>query len=89
MITALSWVPRGHAAPFPRKYVFNEEEYDRISKLAKLELDEAKDDLAEARGNKPADDDDEDADKTTRAEAKTPADRDDDDDMFVHLYSCF
>lgn len=49
MITATTWVPRGYAAPFPTKYVFDEEEYARISKLAKLELDDAKEDLDEAR----------------------------------------
>ena len=49
MITATAWVPRGHAAAFPTKYVFDEDEYGRISKLAKLELDDAKEDLESAR----------------------------------------
>lgn len=49
MITATTWVPRGHAAAFPTKYVFDEDEYARISKLAKLELDDAKEDLEDAR----------------------------------------
>lgn len=49
MITATTWVPRGYAAAFPTKYVFDEEEYERISKLAKLELDDAKQDLEEAQ----------------------------------------
>ncbi|KAK3716645.1 rRNA-processing protein [Vermiconidia calcicola] len=49
MITATAWVPRGHAAAFPTKYVFDEDEYSRISKLAKLELEDAKDDLENAR----------------------------------------
>lgn len=49
MITATTWVPRGFAAPFPSKYVFDEDEYDRISKLAKLQLDDAKEDLEEAQ----------------------------------------
>lgn len=49
MITATTWVPRGFAAPFPNKYVFDEDEYDRISKLAKLQLDDAKEDLEEAQ----------------------------------------
>ena len=48
MITALAWVPRGHAAAFPTKYAFDEEEYARISKLAKLELDDAKEDVGRA-----------------------------------------
>ena len=51
MITATAWVPRGHAVAFPTKYVFDEDEYARISKLAKLELDDAKDDLENAKEN--------------------------------------
>ncbi|KAF2224945.1 WD40-repeat-containing domain protein [Elsinoe ampelina] len=49
MITAVSWVPRGQAAQFPTKYVFDEDEYERISKLAKLELDDAREDLENAQ----------------------------------------
>ncbi|KAL1305667.1 hypothetical protein AAFC00_007260 [Neodothiora populina] len=49
MITATTWVPRGFAAAFPTKYVFDDDEYERISKLAKLELDDAKEGLAEAQ----------------------------------------
>ncbi|KAK3045156.1 hypothetical protein LTS18_014437, partial [Coniosporium uncinatum] len=52
MVTATSWVPRGFAAPFPTKYVFDEEEYGRIAKLAKLQLDDAQEDLEEARAGK-------------------------------------
>ena len=49
MITATNWVPRGYAAAFPTKYEFNEDEYARIAKLAKLQLEDAEEDLAEAR----------------------------------------
>lgn len=49
MITATAWVPRGHAATNPTKYEFDEEEYDRISKLAKMELEDAQEDLEEAK----------------------------------------
>jgi periodic tryptophan protein 1 len=49
MITATTWVPRGYAAAFPTKYVFDESEYGRIAKLAKLQLEDAEEDLAEAR----------------------------------------
>ncbi|KAG9248540.1 WD40-repeat-containing domain protein [Calycina marina] len=49
MITATAWVPRGFAAPFPTKYNFDEEEFARIAELAKLELDDANEDLEEAR----------------------------------------
>jgi periodic tryptophan protein 1 len=49
MITATAWVPRGFAAPFPTKYTFDEEEFKRIADLAKLQLDDAKEDLEEAQ----------------------------------------
>jgi periodic tryptophan protein 1 len=49
MITATTWVPRGHAAAFPTKYIFDDEEYGRIAKLAKLQLEDAEEDLAEAK----------------------------------------
>lgn len=49
MITATTWVPRGFAAPFPTKYQFDEDEYDRIAKLANLQLEDAKEDLEEAQ----------------------------------------
>lgn len=48
-ITATTWVPRGYAATFPTKYVFDDEEYARIAKLAKLQLEDAQDDLDEAQ----------------------------------------
>ncbi|ESZ91000.1 transducin family protein [Sclerotinia borealis F-4128] len=49
MITATAWVPRGFAAPFPTKYTFDEEEFQRIADLAKLQLDDANEDLEEAQ----------------------------------------
>jgi len=49
MITATTWVPRGFAAPFPIKYSFDEEEFKRIAELAKLQLDDANEDLDEVR----------------------------------------
>lgn len=53
MITATTWVPRGFAAQFPTKYDVDEVELARISKLAKLQLDDAQEDLEGARnGNK-------------------------------------
>lgn len=45
IITALTWVPRGSAAAYPTKYDVDEIELARISKLAKLQLDDAKADL--------------------------------------------
>lgn len=49
MITATAWVPRGYAAQFPTRHEFNQDEYDRIAKLAKLQLDDAKTDLEDVR----------------------------------------
>lgn len=49
MITASVWVPRGAAANFPTKYDIDEKELARISKLAKLQLKDAEDDLDHAR----------------------------------------
>jgi len=56
MITAATWVPRGHAAPFPTKYVFDGDEYARIAKLAKLQLEDAQEDLDEAKAKERGDD---------------------------------
>ena len=50
MITAAQWVPRGVAAQFPTKYTFDEAEYERIAEIAKLQLDDANEDLEEAQG---------------------------------------
>ena len=49
MITASAWVPRGAAAAFPTKYEVDENELARISKLAKLRLDDAKENLEVAQ----------------------------------------
>jgi periodic tryptophan protein 1 len=49
MITATTWVPRGFAAPFPTRYNVDEAELDRIAQLARLQLDDAKEDLEDAR----------------------------------------
>lgn len=49
MITATAWVQRGFAAPFPTKYHLDDEELERISRLAQLQLKDAKEGLEEAR----------------------------------------
>ncbi|KAK4698087.1 periodic tryptophan protein 1, partial [Lecanoromycetidae sp. Uapishka_2] len=49
MITASLWVPRGAAAAFPTKYEVDEDELARISKLAKLQLEDANEDLDAAK----------------------------------------
>lgn len=42
MISSSTWVPRGYASEFPEKYELDDEEMERISAMAKLELSDAK-----------------------------------------------
>ncbi|KAI0192858.1 WD40-repeat-containing domain protein [Xylaria flabelliformis] len=62
MITTTSWVPRGFAAPFPSRYNFDEAEFERIAELAKLQLDDANEDLEAAQADKGTDHDHDDND---------------------------
>lgn len=70
MITTAAWVPRGFAAPFPQKYNFDEEEFERIASLAKLNLDDANDDLEEAKAKDGESSSDKDESKKTADDAK-------------------
>lgn len=63
MITASLWVPRGAAATFPEKYDVNEDELARISKLAKLQLEDAKEDLSDAQNGRQGETETEDSGK--------------------------
>lgn len=66
MVLATTWIRRGIAAQFPTKYDIDEAELIRISQLAKLQLEDAQDDLAEAQNvNGQATDSDEDEEHTT------------------------
>ncbi|ORY66026.1 transducin family protein [Pseudomassariella vexata] len=85
MITTATWVPRGFAAPFPTKYNFDEAEFERIAELAKLQLDDANEDLEEAQeqeggaqltGDAPEGTN---AKSSSREEDPNPIDIDDDD----------
>lgn len=49
MITASTWVPRGAAAIFPTKYKIDEDEIARISELAKLQLEDARESFKAAK----------------------------------------
>lgn len=74
MITATAWVPRGFAAPFPTKYTFDEDEFQRIAELAKLQLDDANEDLEEAKNQTERDgkhNDDEDSGSDAEEAPKT------------------
>ncbi|KAF3061129.1 putative WD repeat-containing protein C17D11.16 [Daldinia childiae] len=76
MITTSTWVRRGFAAPFPAKYDFDEAEFDRIANLAKLQLDDAKEDLEEAQEgeeNGVSGDDDDEEKKANEPDHKSSA----------------
>jgi periodic tryptophan protein 1 len=49
MLSATTWVPRGFPAEYPIKYELDEEEMSRISEMAKLQLEEAQEDLDQAK----------------------------------------
>ncbi|EEP81910.1 conserved hypothetical protein [Uncinocarpus reesii 1704] len=75
MITATAWVRRGVAAQFPEKYELDEDEINRISELARVQLEDAKIDLKAAREEKEDDDMDMDegnakAETSSKAEGK-------------------
>jgi len=71
MITTTAWVPRGFAAPFPKKYEFDEEEFERIAELAKLQLDDAKEDLEDAKVEEEAEKEDEQSEKKEKRKKKS------------------
>ncbi|GLA60733.1 hypothetical protein AtubIFM56815_002505 [Aspergillus tubingensis] len=90
MITTSAWVRRGVAAQFPTKYEINEEEMDRISKLARMQLEEAQGDLKAAQEDEEMEEDDkkegaddamEDDSKEEEKDEKKDGAADDDDDL--------
>lgn len=42
LISAVAWVRRGVAAEHPSKYAVNEQELERVSALARVELEDAR-----------------------------------------------
>ncbi|CDO54984.1 hypothetical protein DV451_003433 [Geotrichum candidum] len=56
IISSTTWVPRGFASEFPVQYDFDDAEMDRIAGLARLQLDDAKEDLEDEEENQPAGD---------------------------------
>ena len=56
MTLATTWVRRGVAAQFPVKYQVDEAELSRISQLARLQLEDAQQDLQDAQNRKDEDD---------------------------------
>ncbi|WEW58805.1 rRNA-processing protein [Emydomyces testavorans] len=73
MITATTWVRRGVAAQFPDKYELDEEEINRISELARIQLEDAKVDLKTAQEEKQDDEMDLGGQEETTAESFSKA----------------
>lgn len=48
LVSALAWVKRGAAAENPKQYAVDEKELERVSELARVELEDAKLDLENA-----------------------------------------
>lgn len=71
MTLATTWVRRGVAAQFPVKYDVNEEELDRISKLARLQLEDAQQDLNNAQRDS-GDEDESGSERDTKSADKRP-----------------
>ncbi|ORY80788.1 WD40-repeat-containing domain protein [Protomyces lactucae-debilis] len=57
IISAVAFVPPGHAAAFPSKYNLSDDEYARIQGLSALQLTEAKQALTAAQSGEPVEDD--------------------------------
>ncbi|KAF9886641.1 hypothetical protein FE257_011281 [Aspergillus nanangensis] len=82
MITTTGWVRRGVAAQFPTKYEIDEKEMDRISKLARMQLEEAQGDLKAAQEGAGEDDEmEEDSNEGADASKAATEGKDDDDDL--------
>jgi periodic tryptophan protein 1 len=81
MVLATTWVRRGVAAQFPTKYEIDEAELGRISKLARLQLEDAQDDLDDAQGTVDAASDSEDAPNVEKPtnETAVPSSRNEDE----------
>lgn len=81
MITTTTWVRRGVAAQFPTKYEIDEEEINRISKLARMQLEEAQGDLKDAREKEGEKDEmDEDKDNNKDKDAMDEDDKEKEED---------
>lgn len=50
MITCTAWVPRGFATMHPRRVEIDDKEFERISMLAKLQLEDAREEMEGAGG---------------------------------------
>jgi len=48
LVSAVSWVRRGVSAQHPKKYVLDDKELERVSALARIELEDARIELERA-----------------------------------------
>ena len=88
MVLATTWVRRGVAAQFPTKYNVDEAELGRISKLARLQLEDAQEDLNHAQGTAGEDDGFKDVSSDEEeANGETKATKTGDDDLKEHNLS--
>lgn len=76
MISSSTWVPRGFASEFPEKYELDDEEMERINAMANLELNDAREQLAEAEADEEQDDDEEEKPATTQLKEQIEIDDD-------------
>ena len=72
MISASGWVPRGFASEFPEKYELDDSEMERITAMAKLQLEEATEN---------GDEEDDSAEQVSKKQAKLGSQIDIDDDL--------
>lgn len=83
MVTSTTWVPRGFAAQHPRRIQLDEAEYDRIAQLAKMQLEDAQEELKDAQDEGDNEDVDMEVDAKSDEEAeekpKERKEKDDDD----------
>lgn len=49
MISGVSWIPRGAAAPVPERFQMTDQQYAEIMSRAKFEIEDAKESLSEAK----------------------------------------
>lgn len=81
MISSSCWVPRGFASEFPEKYELDDAEMDRINAMAKLELNDAKEDLANAEAGADDDENDDDDEKADEKPIQLKEQLEVDDDL--------
>ncbi|KAH3682085.1 hypothetical protein WICPIJ_006954 [Wickerhamomyces pijperi] len=81
MLSATTWVPRGFSAEFPEKYELNDEEMERINKLAQLEINDAQEEIAAIEDQLPAASEDSDNEESESSNKPLASQFEIDDDL--------